>query len=218
MLFLGECPPKKPAFTWAKEMSRMRRSMAAVVAIFDSKDTCVYVGAFDDAPFAVGALAKKHGERVVASVRHEEFPAEALENPEGRAFMRGLARDWLREASEGLDGALPVGNRDDAADWAAYDADDDPFLKGVVGDGRGDAAADDPSSLSWEALLNEEAEAAAARLQERRERLKARLDEAVQNRDEQTASKLLARLTRLDDSPDDDDDDGDEQVDPISVF
>ena len=95
-LFLSECQLRENAVQWAKEMSRLRREMAAVVAIYDEKERCAYVGCFDDAPFAVAALANKHGKESIAKLRHEEFPAEALENAEGLSLIKVLCPTGMR--------------------------------------------------------------------------------------------------------------------------
>lgn len=201
MLFLTECPLKSPAFKWAQEMSRMRASMTAVVALFDAQEVCVYVGAFENAPFAVAALAQKHGQDVITSVRYEEFPADALENPEGLRLMRGLAARWLDEAEATL-GVPLVGNSH--PDWDDFDTSLNPFAAGYIGNYEED-------SSSVESVEDQQE----ARRQLKRESLKQRLDEAITMGNEAAAAALLSRISKLDDGAEDDEDD---TFDPLSVF
>eukprot|EP00633_Aureoumbra_lagunensis_P002438 CAMPEP_0197286452 /NCGR_PEP_ID=MMETSP0890-20130614/1862_1 /TAXON_ID=44058 ORGANISM="Aureoumbra lagunensis, Strain CCMP1510" /NCGR_SAMPLE_ID=MMETSP0890 /ASSEMBLY_ACC=CAM_ASM_000533 /LENGTH=178 /DNA_ID=CAMNT_0042754779 /DNA_START=222 /DNA_END=758 /DNA_ORIENTATION=+ len=175
--------------------------MAAVVAIYDETERCAYVGCFDDAPFAVAALANKHGKEVIAKLRHEEFPAEALENPQGPKMMRALVSSWLAEATDLNNGIVPFGN--EIKDWDLYDTSINPFAAGFIGsESFNSYQANDLS-----AFFDTPEEQARARLQRRRENLKRKLDEAIQRGDEANAEKFFKRLTALDDGGSLDDDD-----------
>ena len=190
MLFLEECVWKDNALQWAKETSRTKLELPAVVALYDVDSTCVYVGAVEDAPFAVASLAVKHGVANVTALRREEFPKEVYAEAEGRRMMDLLVAAWLGEATEANPGGLvPVGNREDG--WATYDKDANPFLAGVIGTmpgASGEAVA--PKSPEEEAL---------DKMQRRRESMKQRLDEAMAKGDEKLAMNLLSRLNDLND-------------------
>lgn len=182
MVFMSECPLRENALNWAKE-SRLRAQIKGVVALFDEREKPVYVGCFDDAAFAVAALTKKHGVETIAGVRVEEFPG-VDEDDFGVKLMRGLAASWLKEATEMNDGVVPVGNAD--GEWDEFDADSNPFLFAVIGqDGQAPSplGADSPESDAEE------------RLQQRRESLKTKLDQAIEDNDQATAEKLLSRLS-----------------------
>ena len=189
MLFLEECVWKDNALQWAKETSRTKLELPAVVALYDVDSTCVYVGAVEDAPFAVASLAVKHGVENVTALRREEFPKEVYAEAEGRRMMDMLVDAWLREATEGNRGEVPIGNREEG--WATYDKEANPFLAGVIGNMPGAAGeAIAPKSPEEEAL---------DKMQRRRESMKQRLDEAMKNGDEKLAMNLLSRLNDLND-------------------
>ncbi|KAJ1452919.1 hypothetical protein M885DRAFT_525592 [Pelagophyceae sp. CCMP2097] len=190
MLFLGECPLKDNALLWAQESSRMKRELAAVVALYDAEEVPIYVGAFDDAIFAVAALVRKHGYVQVSAMRYEEFPADALEDPMAARMMQSLAAAWLAEAT--ADFGAPRGNAD--ADWVTFDKDSNPFIAGVIGV--------DATVGAMAAFRNPEDEAA-ERLQKRRENMKRRMDEAIVSGDERLAMALMRRLSDLDDGIED---------------
>lgn len=212
-LFLTEVPLRGDALRWAKEMSRLRRGMAAVVALYtneESSSEVCYVGWFDDAPFAVAALAKKHGTDVIAKVRHEEFPAEALEDDMGYTLMKGLADDWLQQAEADL-GRLPRGNL--LEDWDVYDTSANPFAIGLLGDTASAAAKSSTTTDDGFGGRSSSTVAAASlpeRYQQRRELLKAKMDEAIANKQEDRAMVFLRRIARLDDGDDDFEDDDDD--------
>lgn len=187
MLFLDECVWKENALAWAKETSRTKFERPAVVALFDRAETCVYVGAVDDAAFAVAALAAKHGTETIAKLKREDFPKDVYEDPMGRKMMDSLVKSWTAEATLQNRGDVPCGNLD--AEWGKYDKNSNPFLAGVFGATEsGDAGAP---------LTEEEVEL--DKMQRRRENMKRRLDEAIEARDESTATKLLTRLSNLTD-------------------
>ena len=196
MLFLTEAKLLPDALQWAKETSRTQRGpKRCVVALYDDAGQCAFVGAFADTAVAVASLCKKHGRASVSALRAEEFFLEAGE-AEGAMLMDGLVQSWIVEATEDNGGAPPVGNGD--AEWPDFDETQNPFLAGYIGpDGEGLAS-----------LLTEE-EKAEEKLQSRRDNMKQNLDDAVARGDEDMATKLLRRITRLDDGDDDgDDDDG----------
>ena len=97
MLFLDECVWKENALAWAKETSRTKFERPAVVALFDRAETCVYVGAVDDAAFAVAALAAKHGTETIAKLKREVARACAKRaRGEGGGVLCARARNALR--------------------------------------------------------------------------------------------------------------------------
>lgn len=188
---------------WAKEVSKTNKPRPCVIALYDSANTCVYVGMHFDTALAVGHFVKKHGKETVAALREEPFPPEVSKEQFGVNIMKGLVQSWLTDVTASEGGTAPVGNVE--ASWSAFDPNESPFIVGAFGGGGGedeeDQAVKDVSDMTEEELLDM-----------RREGLFQSLNEAMAAGEEATAAGLMKRLNQLGGKVAEGNDDGDDST------
>lgn len=189
MLFMDEVKLRDDALQWAKEKSRLDR-LPGVIALYDTDMRCSFVGVVDDASFATAALVKKHGVNVCCKLRVEEFPKETPDDDMGVTMMNSLAKSWLSQATDHNGGAVPVGNVEEG--WCNYDRNKDPYLAGVFG-ANGMMLEDSDN------IVVQDIDSPDEKTQQRKERMKVQLDEAMARSDERAALEFMRRLNALSD-------------------